>query len=105
MATVTLTFTDPTTRMDGSALPPASIASVDIFDSVDGNRASQIGTVQTTGLTFTTGVISAGVHAFTAVVNDTTGHSSAASNVVTVTVVTTIAPPSPITDLAGVLNP
>jgi hypothetical protein len=105
MATVTLTFTDPTTRTDGSALLPASIASVDIYDSVDGNRASQIGTVQTTGLTFTTGVLSAGVHAFTAIVNDTTGHSSAPSNIVTVTVVTALANPSPITDLAGTLNP
>ena len=105
MTTAVLTFTDPTTRTDGSPLAAADIASVDIFDSVDGNRASQIGTVPTTGLTFTTGALSPGVHAFTAVVNDTSGHVSAASDVVTLTVVATIAPPSPITDLAGSLNP
>ena len=32
MSTVTLSFTDPTTRTDGSALNPGDIANINIFD-------------------------------------------------------------------------
>ena len=105
MSTATLTWTAPTTRTDGTALPPDQIASADIFDSSSSTPTVAIGTVTGAAGSFTTGVLTVGVHNFTVVTTDTTGHVSAASNVPSVTVAPTLANPSAITDLAETLNP
>jgi len=104
MATVVLTWTDPTTRVDGSALDPTLIASLDIFDSGSATPAVAIGNVAGPATTFTTGVLSVGDHGFTVVVNDNTGHVSAPSNVAAVTVKPVLAAPSAVTNLTAVLT-
>jgi hypothetical protein len=63
MSTATLTWTDPTTRTDGTPLAPSDIAGVDIYDTGTG--------------TYLTGLLAVGQHTFTVVVRDTSGHSSA----------------------------
>ena len=103
MSTATLTWTVPTTRTDGSALAPGDIAGIDVFD--DASPGSAIGTVAGAGTNFVTGVLSVGIHNFTVIVRDTTGHSSAASNMASVTVAATLANPAAVSDLAAVLNP
>ncbi len=103
MATSTLTWTPPTTRTDGTPLTPDQIANATIFD--DAATPPMIGTVTGAAGTFMTPVLSVGIHNFTVVTNDTTGHSSAPSNVASVTVVATLANPSSITDLVAMLNP
>lgn len=105
MSTVTLKWTVPATRTDGSAIPVDQVANITIFDDQSATPLVPIGTVSGAGTSFTTDVLSVGDHNFTAKVNDTTGHSSAASNVVSITVPATLANPAAITDLAGVLNP
>lgn len=105
MSTATLTWTDPKTRTDGTALPASEIASVAIFDSAAANPAVAIGTVAAGVGTFTTLILSVGTHSFTVVVTDTTGHVSAASNAASVTVSPTQAPPGAVSDLVVVLNP
>lgn len=99
MATATLTWTLPTTRVDGSPLAVTDIASVHIFDG--GVEIDHVGAVTS----FTTDVLTVGQHDFTVTVTDTTGHTSAASNVSSVTVVAVLANPSPVSDLTAVLNP
>lgn len=105
MATVTLTWTLPTTRTDGAPLTPDQIASVDVFDTASATPTAPIGTVNGAGTTFTTDVLSVGLHQFDVVIRDTTGHSSADSNMASVTVPAVLANPSAVTDLAAVLNP
>jgi large repetitive protein len=105
MATATLKWTAPTTRTDGTPLSPDTIASTDIFDSNSVTPLVPIGTVLGAAITFVTGVLTVGVHNFTVVVTDTSGHVSAASNVASVTVPATLANPSAVTDLTAVLNP
>jgi hypothetical protein len=105
MSKAQLTFTDPIARTDGTALPPDQIASIDIFDNASVTPATPIGSVTGAGVTFLTDVLSVGDHIFTAVVNDTTGHSSAASNPAPLTVPATLANPNAITDLAATLVP
>lgn len=98
-----LKWTNPTTRVDGSPLAAADIASVDIFDTA--SPGAPIGTVTGGGNTFVTGVLSVGDHNFTAVVTDTAGHKSDPSNVASGTVVATLANPAAISDLSVVLSP
>ena len=105
MATATLTWTPPVTRTDNTALTPDMIAGADIFDTASATPATPIGSVTGAAGTFTTDVLAVGVHNFTVITRDTTGHSSAASNVASVTVVATLANPLAITDLAATLNP
>ena len=105
MATATLTWTVPTTRTDGSALTPDMIASIDIFDSAAPDSSVPIGSTKGAQTTFTTDILTVGVHNFDVVVNDTSGHASSASNIASVTVVATLAAPSAVTDLAATLNP
>src|SRR5882672_10586557 len=78
MATATITIVLPTARTDGTSFGPDEIDHTDIF--------------------------SVGVHNFDVVVNDTTGHMSAASNVASVTVPAVLANPNPAT-ITAVLNP
>ncbi len=105
MSTATLTWVNPTTRVDNTALAPTDIASISVFDSASVTPLTAIGTVAGAGTTFTTDVLTVGDHGFTVEVVDTTGHVSAASNIATVTVPATLAAPSPATALVAVLNP
>lgn len=105
MSTATLKWTPPSTRVDGSPLLPTDIASTDIFDTPPSGPAVKIGSVPGPANIFTTDVLTVGLHQFSAVVTDTSGHVSAASNMATVTVVPTLANPSAIADLSATLNP
>lgn len=105
MSTATLTWVLPTTRVDGASLSPTEIASIDIFDNSSPTPAVAIGNAPGPATTFTTGVLSVGDHSFDVVVNDTTGHVSAPSNVAVLTVPATLAAPAPATALAATLNP
>lgn len=105
MSTAALLWTNPTTRTDGTTLSPDEIASVDVFDDVgDGNGAQAIGNVTGAGTSFSTPTLAVGNHAFSVVINDTTGHKSAPSNVAALVVPATLAAPSAVTDLAATLN-
>lgn len=104
MATATITIVLPTARTDGTALTPDQIGSTAIFDSTSATPTVPIGTVQGAGTTFTTDVLTVGVHNYSAVTTDTTGHSSAASNVATVIVPAVLANPNP-PSITAVLNP
>ena len=104
--TATLTWVNPTTRTDGSALAPTDIATVSVYDvSTAIPSSTLIGTVSGgTTTTFTTAVLSTGFHNFTVIVTDTAGTSSSASNVATVNVLPVLAAPSAATGLTAVLN-
>lgn len=108
MSTATLTWTFPTTRTDGTDISATDTLSASLFDSASTNPTIAIATV--TGApgasgTFTTPALSVGTHNFTATVTDSEGNSSAVSNVASVVVAGTLAPPSAISNLAAVLNP
>ena len=105
MATATLTWTPPATRTDGTVLTPDQIAGADIFDSASSTPTTPVGSVSGASGSFTTDTLAVGVHNFTVITRDTTGHSSAASNMASVTVPAVLANPSAVTDLAAVLNP
>jgi hypothetical protein len=98
VSTATLTWTAPTTRTDGSPLPPEQIAGTHVFDGT-----TEIGSVQGAAAGFTTGALAPGEHNFTVVVHDTDGNASAASNAAVVTVAA--APPAAVGDLAATVNP
>lgn len=104
MTTATIRWTDPVSRIDGSLLAPADIASIEVTDSNPDGSSEVLGNVLPGVQNFTTGPLAVGDHAFTMVVKDTTGHSSARSAVTTVTVVATLADPNPVTDVTAVLN-
>lgn len=104
MSTATLKWTVPTLRTDGTVLLAAQIDHGDIFDSAADVPATPIGTVRGAVGTFTTGVLTVGVHNFTVTTTDTDGHVSAPSNVASVTVVAVEAPPNAVTDLTATLD-
>jgi hypothetical protein len=97
VATVTLTWTAPTTRVDGSPLAPEQIAGTHIFDGT-----SEIGAAQGAANTFTTGVLPAGEQVFTVVVHDTDGNASAPSNAAAATIAS--AAPAAVSDLKVTVN-
>lgn len=107
MSTATLTWTNPTTRIDGSALAASDIASVNIFDQITNPNfpapTIQIGSVGPGVNTFTTSALASGTHNFTVVVVDTQGNSSASSNVAVLSVGSAV--PSAVTNLVATLNP
>lgn len=105
MSTATLSWTNPIARTDGTPLSPDEIASVDVLDAVDGAPAEVIGSVTGAGTSFTTGLLSVGSHAFSVVVNDTTGHKSAPSNTAIIVIAPTLAAPNAVTDLSATPNP
>lgn len=106
MSTVTLTWDIPVARSDGTPLAPDEIASIDVLDDVgDGNGPQKIGSVTGAGTTFTTGTLSVGNHSFTEIVNDTTGHKSAASAPAPVNIPATLANPNPVTNVQATVNP
>ena len=106
MSTVTLNWTLPTTRVDGSALALTDIAQVNVFDQVViPNTPSpniQIGVATGAATSFTTGTLVAGQHLFTVTVQDTDGNISAVSNVATATVGKAV--PSAATSLTATVN-
>lgn len=95
----TLTWTNPTTRVDGSPLNSSDIQGVDVYDAL-----GKIGTV-TGGATtsFETDALTPGPHDFHLVVFDTVGHVSDNSNIATVMVPVEVAKPSAVTDLSASL--
>jgi hypothetical protein len=97
MATATLTWTNPTTRVDGSPLAASDIARVEAFDG-----DTSFGFVTSP---FTTPTLTVGDHSFTVVITDNAGHVSAPSNNALITIPPSAANPSPVTDLAATLNP
>jgi hypothetical protein len=104
MSTVTLNWTLPTTRVDGSPLATTDIDHVDIFDVSTADPASEkVATIPGAGTSFVlSGTFTVGIHNYTATVTDTAGNVSGPSNVATITVASTLAIPSPITDLTAV---
>lgn len=104
MSTATLKWTVPTTRIDGSPLTQDQIAGFDVFDSTSTTPLVPVGTVPGAAGSFTTDVLAVGVHNFSVVCRDTSGHSSAASNVASVTVAPVAANPSAVSDLTATLN-
>ena len=104
MANATLNWTNPTTRVDGSPLEAADIASIDVFDTGASDPATPVASLQGAATTLTTDTLTVGNHVFTVVVNDTTGHKSAPSNGAAITVPATLAAPSAVADLAATLN-
>lgn len=106
MSTVTLKWTVPTLYNDGSVLTAAMVDHADIFDSASATPLVPIGTVKGTINTFTTGVLTVGVHNFTVETTDTNGHESVPSNVFSANILPTGtgALPNPVTDLTGTIN-
>lgn len=101
--TVTVTWTNPTTRTDGSALAASAIAKVDIMDSMV--SGVPLGTVTGgTTTTFTSGQLAVGTHAIALVWTDTAGNKSAPSNTMSVVVPAPLAPPNPGTLNSATLN-
>jgi hypothetical protein len=100
MSTATLTWTNPTTRKDGSPLLPTDISHVEVFDTT------------TSGLTsfgfatspFTTPTLTVGNHAFNVTTTDVAGQTSDMSNTVKVTVLAPDVAPAAVTNLVAVLN-
>lgn len=99
MTVVTLNWTVPTTRTDGTSLPSSQVSGANIFDN-----GVHVGTVTGVTPTFTTSISVIGAHVFTVTTFDTDGNVSAVSNSVIVTVNPVLAPPSAITNLTAVVN-
>jgi hypothetical protein len=104
MATASLTWTVPTLRTDGTPLAPTEVAGADVYDTASTTPTVPIGSVTGALGGFVTGLLAVGPHVFTVVTRDTTGHASAPSNAVSVTVPPTLANPAAVSDLAAVLQ-
>jgi len=102
-ATVTLTWTNPTTHTDGS--PITGVLTTSIFDVVTPVTGPALASVLVgTGVSpFTTPVLASGGHSFTVINCEAGGGCSAPSNAVVEMV--TPAVPNAVTDLSGALNP
>jgi len=106
MSTATLTWTNPTTRLDGSVLLSTDIAQINVFDQANLVPGTvMIGTALGPATPFTTDVLTVDTHNFTFTLQVTAGHLSAASNIASVTVPPTQSNPSAVTNLAATLNP
>jgi hypothetical protein len=102
MSTATLSWVLPTTRTDGSALAPADIQGIEVFDAVNGAAAVQIGEAAGAVTSFTTPALAGGTHVFTLIVVDTVGDASAPSAPVSLSV--PLAAPNPVTNVTATLN-
>jgi hypothetical protein len=102
-ATVTLTWTNPTTRTDGSAITGALTTSIYDIVTPPTGPALAPALVGTGTSPFTTPVLASGGHSFTVINCEAGGGCSAPSNAVVQVVVP--ASPSAVTDLSGVANP
>lgn len=106
MSTATITWVLPTTRTDGSALAPADIAGVDIFDMAAATPSVAVGSVSGPATAFPTGDLSVGDHGFTLVAFDTGGRRAAPSAVAVGTVpAPVVAPPAAVTGVTVTINP
>jgi len=104
MATATITIVLPTARTDGTSFGPDEIDHTDIFDLTSPTPDVAIGTCKGRGDEFHDRCSQRRRSQLRLVVNDTTGHMSAASNVASVTVPAVLANPNPAT-ITAVLNP
>lgn len=96
---VTLAWTTPTKRVDGSALALSDLASATV--SRDGVALTPITTLNPT-MTFVDTAATPGSHVYTVVNTGVDGSVSAASNSVSITVTTPApSPPEPVTDLSA----
>lgn len=102
MSTATITWTLPTTRVDGSALAPTDILGIQILDAVNGAPAAQIGEPSGAVTSFTTPTLAGGTHVFTLIVIDTSGTVSAASTPVSLNIV--LPAPNPVTNVTVTRN-
>ncbi len=105
LSTATLTWAPPSIRTDGAALAPGEIAFTDVYDSAAVDPTTPIASVPGAAASYTTDVLVVGMHNFTVIVQDTTGHRSAASNTASVDVPAVLANPAAVVDLAASLNP
>jgi hypothetical protein len=109
-ATVTLTWTPPILRVDGTTLSDTGIAGADIYDSCPcippTPTPSPIGSVVGSVGTFKTGQLLAGTHTFTVITRDGSVPqlSSAPSNPFAATIVNSHVPAT-ITNLTGTIGP
>lgn len=86
MTIATITWTDPTTRTDGSAIAPDSLT-INIFDTSSALLGNPpIGSVKGGVQTFSTPVLNPGVHAFVLDAVDSEGDTSVMTVPVSVTV-------------------
>ena len=95
---VTITWTDPTQRTDGSNISPDTF-NVLVFDSASPTPAVPIGTVAQGVQSFTSGVLSVGLHAFTLEADDSEGDISIATPLANFTISAALAAPNPPTDV------
>lgn len=103
MARATITWDEPTTRVDGSPLSAADIAAIDIYDNNSVEPNEFVGSLSGGVKTFETNTLIVGQHDFYIIVRDTTGHSSEPSVASTVMVPATLPIPSPATNVKAVL--
>lgn len=100
--TATITWVDPTLRMDGTPIAPDTFH-VNVFDSASPTPNTPIGSVAKGVQTFTTGALSAGVHSFTLTAVDSEGDTSAVTSPPASVTVPFTAPLAP-TSVAAALN-
>lgn len=102
-ATVTLTWTNPTTRTDGS--PITGALTTNIYDVVTPPSGPPLASalIGTGTSPFTTPVLASGGHVFTVVNCEAGGGCSAPSNAVAQAIVPAL--PNAVTDLSGAVNP
>lgn len=105
MTTATITWSDPTARVDGSAL---TLTALQVFDDLgDGKGPQLLGNVSPGVQTFNTPTLTPGSHTFTVVAQDNSNppENSAPSTPVSVTVPTPVlAAPAAPTNVKVVLN-
>ena len=104
MSKAEIDITLPTTRIDGSPLPPEQIGSVNVFDSASSDPAVPIATLPGPATEFITDVLPPGEHRFTTQAVDVQGQSSDLSNEATVNVPAQVARPSPPTITARLID-
>lgn len=92
----TITWTDPTTRTDGTSIYPDTF-SVQIYDSASPTPATPIGSVAEGIQTFTTPALSVGMHNFTLTVTDSEGDVSTVAGPFPFTISPALAAPNPVT--------
>lgn len=110
MSNVTLTFTLPSTRTDNSALALSDIASFTVTPSASGGSVAPPSTVPgpftAADQSFVDSAPDMGnTVSYAVVVTDSQGNASAAGTVSIVVPPTTLAPPSPVTNLVATFNP
>lgn len=107
MSTLTINWTLPTVRSDGTAMAVTEIASVSVFDMASIAPAVPVMTIPGAPTSTTVDPV-VGDHGFTVVVTDTAGRVGLPSNVAVVTVPApppVIAPPGAPTNVTATFAP